>query len=164
MWLSAAQCKTETNWRKLESQRDSGGFHCSCLLLYFSINAHHSFISQPHPSPSWGPGRRNWDSSLPKIVLPLHFLAQAHQVHHCSACSHDKVMQHPVLSELFWKEPRGNDLSYVHLHRNSSPFSHPWCWSLCRPCLSPGMQTSGFVRALSNMECSAQISKWSVMC
>lgn len=103
-------------------------------LLYFSINAPPSLISQCHPSPYWGAGGRGQDSSLPKTVLPLHFLAQAYQVHHCSACSHDKAIQHPVLSALCWKEPQGNDLTYVHLHGNSSHFSHPWCCSLSRPC------------------------------
>lgn len=103
-------------------------------LLYFSINARPSLISQCHPSPSWAAGGRSRDSSLPKIVLPLHILAQADQVHHSSACSHGKVMQHPILPALCWKELQGNNFIYVHLHRNSSHFTHPWCCSLSRPC------------------------------
>lgn len=103
-------------------------------LLYFSIDACHSLISQCHSSPSWRAGGRSQDSSITKTLLPLHFLAQAYQVHYCSACSHDKFMQHPVLSVLCWQEPQGY-LIYVHLHRNSSHFSHPWCCSLSRPCL-----------------------------
>lgn len=125
--------------------------------LCFSINAHHSLVSQRCPSPSWGADGRSRDSSIPKIVLPLYFLAQAHQVHHCSACSHKKVMQHPVpVCTLLERAPRKlPHLCPLTQPRNSQHFGHPWCCSLSRPCL--------VTRNANSLLCYSS-SKYGILC
>lgn len=52
----------------------------------------HSSLSATHLLPGELAGEAE-APSLPKAVLPLHFPAQAHRGHHCSACSRGKVMQ-----------------------------------------------------------------------
>lgn len=64
--------------------------HCFSALMH----ATHSSLSAADLLPEELVGEAE-TPSLPKTVLPLHFPAQAHWVHHCSACNRSKVMQAP---------------------------------------------------------------------
>ena len=49
--------------------------------------------------------------SLPEGDLPLHFPAQTHRVHHCSACSHGEAIQAALTSlHPCWDEHQGHCL------------------------------------------------------